>query len=120
MTSPLPTIISSYMAASDARDVDAIVVCFTDDALVLDEDQEWRGRARIRDWRERIATAYEYTVEIRGTVDRGQLDNLERHDVSTRLEGNFPGGTVDLINRFELRGGLIARLEIAPSEATEP
>ena len=32
----------------------------------------------------------------------------------THLEGNFPGGTVDLTNRFGLRDGLIARLEIVP------
>jgi hypothetical protein len=120
MNSSVPTIISDYMAASDVGSVDAIARCFTDDAVVIDEDQEWRGLARIREWRERVTIAYEYTVEIRGTVDRGQLDSLERHDVYTHLEGNFPGGTVDLINRFELRDGLIARLEIAPSEATEP
>jgi len=29
------------------------------------------------------------------------------------LEGNFPGGTVDLTSRFGLRG--IARLEIVPT-----
>ena len=39
MTNSLPTIISEYMAASDRRDVDAVVACFTDDAVVVDEDQ---------------------------------------------------------------------------------
>ena len=119
MTNPLPTIISDYMAASDSRNVDAIVRCFTDDAVVVDEDQEWTGRPRIREWRERVATAYEYTVEIRGAVPRGKVDGLERHDVHTHLEGNFPGGTVDLTNRFGLRDGYIARLEIGTTEASE-
>ena len=117
MTISLPTIISDYMAASDSGNVDAIVACFTDDAVVVDENQEWRGRPRIREWRERVANAYEYTVEVRSTVPRGQLDGLARHDVYTHLEGNFPGGTVDLTNRFDLRDDLIARLEIAPTEA---
>jgi hypothetical protein len=120
MTSSLPTIISDYMAASDSRNVDAMVACFTDDAVVIDENQEWRGRARIRAWRERVATAYEYTVEMRGAVPRGQVDGLERYDVHTHLEGNFPGGTVDLTNTFGLRDGSIARLEIGPTELTEP
>jgi hypothetical protein len=115
MTNSLPTIISDYMAASVSGSVDAIIECFTDDAVVVDEDQEWRGRPRIREWRERVATAYEYTVEVRGVVPRGQVDGLERHDVYTHLEGNFPGGTVDLINWFELRDGYIARLEIGPT-----
>jgi hypothetical protein len=119
MTISLPTIISDYMAASDGGDVDAIVACFTDDAVVVDEDQEWRGRPRIREWRERVATAYEYTVEIRDAVPRGQVDGLERHDVYTHLEGNFPGGTVDLTNSFGLRAGHIVRLEIVPTAPSE-
>jgi len=117
MTNSIPTMISEYMAASDRGSVEAMIACFTDDAVVVDEDQEWRGRTRIREWRERVATAYEYTVEVRGAVPQGQIDGLERHDVHTRLEGNFPGGTVDLTNRFGLRDGYIARLEIFPTEA---
>jgi len=117
MSNALPTIISDYMVASDTGNVDAIVACFTDDAVVLDEDQEWRGRPRIRDWRERVANAFEYTVEVLRTAPRGQTDGLERHDVYTHLEGNFPGGTVDLTNRFGLRDGFVAHLEIVPTEA---
>jgi len=115
MSTALPTIISDYMTASDSGNLDAIVACFTDDAVVVDENQEWTGRPRIREWRNRVATAYEYTVEVRNTLRRDLLDGLEHHDVHTHLEGNFPGGTVDLTNRFALRDGLIARLEIVPS-----
>ena len=117
MAISLPTIISDYMTASDSGSVDAIVRCFTDDAVVVDENQEWRGRASIRQWREGVATAYKYTVELLEIVPRGEVDGVERHDVYTHLEGNFPGGTVDLTNRFRLRDGLIARLEIVPTEA---
>jgi hypothetical protein len=42
----------------------------------------------------------------------GEVDGAERHDVHVHLEGNFPGGQVDLTDRFALRGGRIARLEI--------
>jgi hypothetical protein len=38
----------------------------------------------------------------------------DRYVVFTRLTGNFPGGTAELANRFTLRGGLIANLEVAP------
>ena len=120
MTTRLPTIIADYMAASDSKNVDGIVACFTDDAVVVDENQEWRGRQRIREWRDRVATAYEYTVEVRNTIPRSRVGGLEHHDVYTHLEGNFPGGTVDLTNRFGLRDGLIASLEIVPTAATEP
>ena len=42
----------------------------------------------------------------------------QRHDVYTHLEGNFPGGEVDLTNRFTLRGDLIVGLEIVPTAVT--
>ena len=53
--------------------------------------------------RTKVATAYEYTVEVRRAVERREIDGVQRHDVYTHLEGNFPGGTVDLTNRFQLR-----------------
>jgi hypothetical protein len=82
---------------------------------MFDEDQEWHGHPGIRQWRTKVATAYEYTVEVRGVLDLGLADGVERHDVSTHLEGNFPGGTVDLTNQFGLRDGLITLLEIVPA-----
>ena len=119
MTSSLPTIISEYFAAADRGDVDAIVACFASDAIVFDEDHEWHGHAGIRQWRTQVATVYDYTVEVRRAVDRGAIDGVERHDVYTHLEGNFPGGTVDLTNRFGLRDGRITLLEIVPTEGAE-
>jgi ketosteroid isomerase-like protein len=111
----LPTVISEYLAASDRRDLDAVVACFTDDAVVLDEDREWRGLPSIREWRETVATAFEYTVDVRGAAAREPVDGVERHDVHIHLEGNFPGGTVDLTNQFGLREGRIASLRIVPT-----
>ena len=49
-------------------------------------------------------------VQIRGSRALGD----DRYVVFTRLTGNFPGGTADLADRFTVRDGLIARLEIAP------
>ncbi|WP_405071977.1 hypothetical protein OG558_22060 [Kribbella sp. NBC_01510] len=34
--------------------------------------------------------------------------------VTNHLEGDFPGGVVDIIYRFTLANDLITRLEIAP------
>ncbi len=48
----LPAVISDYLAASNHADTDAIVACFTPDALVIDEDRRWRGTEAIRRWRE--------------------------------------------------------------------
>ena len=119
MTNSLPEIISEYYAAADRGDVDAVVACFANDAIVFDEDKEWHGHAGIRQWRTQAATVYEYTVEVRRTDGRGVIDGVERLDVYTHLEGNFPGGTVDLTNRFGLRAGRIARLEFVGTVVAE-
>jgi hypothetical protein len=39
--------------------------------------------------------------------------------VYTHLEGIFPGGRVDLTDRFGLRDGRIATLQIVPTQAAE-
>jgi hypothetical protein len=115
----LPPVIMEYLAASAEGDTDAVIGCFTEDARILDEDKEWRGTAAIRQWRERVATAYEYTVQVTGAKALGKLDGAERHDVYVHLEGNFPGGEVDLTDRFALRDDRIAVLEIVPTEARQ-
>ncbi|AGB22040.1 hypothetical protein Mycsm_01644 [Mycobacterium sp. JS623] len=114
----LPAVVSNYLAASDRDDIDAIVACFTDDAVVHDEGRRWRGAQAIRQWRESVATAYEYTVALIGSQALGEVDGGQRYEVYTHLEGNFPGGQVDLTNRFTLRGDLIVGLQIVPTAVT--
>ncbi|MEA3215544.1 MAG: hypothetical protein QOJ19_1700 [Acidimicrobiia bacterium] len=115
MEHSMPPVIAQYLSASDHKNIDVIVASFTDDAVVRDEDKEWQGHAGIRQWRSRVANAYQYTVELRGVVAIDGDDGLDRHDVYSHLEGNFPGGQVDLVNRFGLRDGRIASLEIVPA-----
>ena len=116
-TDALPPVISDYLTASERSDIVAIVACFAPDGLVVEEDRTFRGAAEIRQWRESVATAYEYTVELTGAKTLGEADGVGRYDVYTHLEGNFPGGTVDLTDHFAVRGGRIVRLEILPTEA---
>jgi len=113
----LAPVISEYLAASDRGDAEAVVRCFAEDAVVVDEGREWRGMAAIRRWRATVATAYQYTVQVTGAEALGEADGLERHHVHVHLEGNFPGGEVDLTDRFALDAGRIASLEIVPAEA---
>ncbi|MEU3186767.1 nuclear transport factor 2 family protein [Streptomyces sp. NPDC006923] len=110
MVKDLPDAVAGYLKADRERDSDALLGWFTRDAEVTDEDRAYRGHAEIRRWREGAAAAYEYSVAVLGSEPVG----TDGHVVRTRLEGNFPGGTVDLTYRFTLRDGLIAGLEIAP------
>jgi uncharacterized protein (TIGR02246 family) len=104
-----PAVITRYFAAQAARDFDTLVTLFADDAIVIDEGKSRRGTKEIRAWRENVASVYEYTTDLVGveTTDEGE------YVARAHLEGNFPGGTVDLRYRFTVDGDSIRRLEIA-------
>ncbi|MCW2857018.1 MAG: hypothetical protein JWR52_2633 [Marmoricola sp.] len=103
-----PDIINRYYAASSAGDIDTLVACFTPDADVVDEGQSYHGAEEIRAWRESLASRFTYTLEITGVEQTGE----DAYVVSTHLEGDFPGGVVDLDQSFSLVDGLISALRI--------
>lgn len=108
-TPQLPLVIRDYLAAHIARDTQEAVSAFTDDAVVIDQDESFRGTAQIRDFLTNAGAEYDYTTR---TTDARRVD--ENHWVVTnRIEGNFPGGVADLEYRFTLDGALIAELVIA-------
>jgi ketosteroid isomerase-like protein len=105
-----PEVIRRYHDAHDAHDTDRALATFAPDARVVDEGREHRGGTEIRAWLTGAATKYTYTRT---------LLNVEAIDPDTwlvvnHLEGDFPGGTVDLRYRFSLRDDLITELVIAP------
>ena len=104
----LPVPVAAYFAA-DATGAEAVGQCFTDDAVVIDERQEYRGRTAITRWKAAVSTKFRYTVERLGASVSGNQTT-----VTGRLTGDFPGSPVDLRYRFTLEGDKIARLEIAP------
>ena len=106
----VPAVIADYFKAAENQDTDAVVTLFARDAVVEDEDRSWSGSAGIREWREGTATKYEYTTEILGIEPSGG----EQYVARVHLQGNFPGGKVDLKYRFTIAGDRIARLSIAP------
>ena len=106
----LPQAATTYLAAPDVRDVDRALAAFAQDAEITDEGQTYSGRAKIGDWLAKSGTEWTYTSE---TVSAARID-AEHYDVIRHLEGNFPGGVVDLRYRFTLRDDLISELVIAP------
>ncbi len=106
----LPASIRDYLTAHRARDLDAAMAHYTDDASVTDEGRTFRGPDEIRTWLATAASEYTYTVEVTGVR---RID--DRHYVVTHhLEGNFPGGVADLQFRFTLAGDRISELIIEP------
>ncbi|ANP74472.1 nuclear transport factor 2 family protein [Cryobacterium arcticum] len=107
-TTALPAAVTTYFTRMDAAEKRDIIDLFTADAVVTDDGHSYRGRDQIAAWL--AAAASEYTV----TTTRLSTEVVgETVTVTTRLEGNFPGGLVDLRNIFALdTAGLIESLLI--------
>jgi hypothetical protein len=107
MTSKLPAVVTAYLAADKAQDLDKLCQCFTNDAQVHDESRQYQGLDSIRSWKERTAAKYQYTVE---PLD---VAVTERHiKLHARLTGNFPGSPAELHYTFVLANGKIQSLAI--------
>jgi len=102
----LPKPIAKYFAA-DQGDANAVAECFTEDAIVVDENHTYTGREAIRRWKESATTRYKYTSRPIASEEQGG-----KTVVTSRLRGDFPGSPVDLRYAFELDGDRIAALEI--------
>ncbi|MFD8805954.1 nuclear transport factor 2 family protein [Streptomyces sp. NPDC059597] len=108
-TVELPEAVERYLRAHDAHDVSATLATFAPGATVTDDGQTYEGTLALTRWLERTATEFTYTTTLVGA----ESDGPGRYTVVQHLEGDFPGGTVDLRYRFVLDGGLISRLDIA-------
>jgi hypothetical protein len=104
----LPEPIAAYFDA-DKRAGDAVVHCFTKQAVVKDEGQTHSGLEAIKAWKIAASAKYSYTSDPFAVE---QKDG--RYIVTSRLTGTFPGSPVDLRFVFRLERGKIAHLEIAP------
>jgi ketosteroid isomerase-like protein len=106
----LPGTVSTYLAAHQALDIDTAIGHYAADAVVIDDGRAYHGTDEIRAWLGRSASEYTYTTELTRAL---KVDDAH-YDVVQHLEGDFPGGAVDLHYRFTLRGASIAQLVIEP------
>ncbi|KJY43029.1 hypothetical protein VR41_05025 [Streptomyces sp. NRRL B-1568] len=106
----LPEVITRYLTAHRAHDTAAAVAAFTHDATVIDDGNTYEGTEAIGKWLDRSATEFTYTIHLTGA----QQTDPARYIATHHLEGDFPGGTIDLRYQFTLRDGLIERLVIEP------
>jgi hypothetical protein len=106
----LPEVVTRYQLAHDRRDTDAALSAFAANARVVDDGKEYRGSDQIRGWLEHAASEYTFTRSL----VRAEATDGGRWLVVNHLEGNFPGGVVDLRYQFVVTGGLISELVIAP------
>lgn len=107
MTTTLPAPVSAYLDGKNARDVDAMLAPFDDDATVTDEGHDHHGRDAIRAWLEDVTARYAPTFTPLEATNAG-----DRTSLSVRVSGDFPGSPVVLDFAFTLARGKIVRLVI--------
>ena len=56
----LPRIIEKYVDASNKHEVKSILSCFSDDAVVRDEEKEFRGKEMIEGWIVKTIEKYKF------------------------------------------------------------
>jgi|SRR5438477_6204921 len=109
MTTNLPRPAAAFFEAKNAHDVDAMLECFADDAVVLDEGEnmEMRGADAIRRWLEGTIAAYKLAVEVTDVAER------DGETVATALvSGDFPGSPIEFYYHLRLDGDKIAQMAI--------
>lgn len=110
MTSTVPDVVDRYYRQIGESDIDGFISCFTDNAIVADEDRTYQGPAAIRAWRERTAAEFDYNA-VPESVQEEAGGNIV---VTTLVSGTFPGSPIRLRHRFTIRDGLIGALDIRP------
>ncbi|MFE4214971.1 nuclear transport factor 2 family protein [Streptomyces sp. NPDC056844] len=107
----LPEVVRNFLRAHEARDFSTATAAFAPEATVTDDGRTCQGADAIRRWLEQATTEYTYTTTPVGA----ERDDPGRYTVVQHLEGDFPGGVVDLRYRFVLDSHeLISELTIAP------
>lgn len=107
MTISLPVPITSYYAAEQAGDFEALARCFAAEGTVRDEGQAPTGHAEIAAWMAAAKRRYRHRTEVLGVEERDGL-----YAVSVRVDGSFPNSPVTIEQRFRLHGDRIRSLEI--------
>jgi hypothetical protein len=109
MAIALPPTIARFIDASNARDLEAAVDCFGEEAVVEDEGRTHRGIVEVRAWKQATEERFRYTIEPTGFEERDG-----RSLVRGILAGNFPGSPVELTYDFRLVDDAIESLRIHP------
>ncbi|WP_185984679.1 nuclear transport factor 2 family protein [Aureimonas mangrovi] len=104
----LPGPVAAYFAA-DQNGGDAVALCFTENAIVIDERQTYAGRNAIRRWKAESSAKFSYTTDPFAVSEEDGSTVVIAH-----VAGDFPGSPVDLRHAFVVEGNQIVRLEITP------
>jgi ketosteroid isomerase-like protein len=103
----LPAAIRTFIDATNAGDAEAFVAAFTADAYLNDWGREFHGHDGVRAWNRTDNIGVRAHFEL---VSATPGEHPEIQTVTLTVSGDGYNGTGPM--RFELHGGLIARLLI--------
>jgi hypothetical protein len=103
----LPTIIADLLKAQDNYDSIAYANCFSETAVVFDENKTHRGRIEIGDWIDRANEKYK-TVMKPISFQTKRMESI----LTSENSGTFPGSPIVLQYHFEIVNGLIQSLKV--------
>lgn len=97
MSIELSPIIQKYIEASNQHDLQGVLSCFSDDAVVHDENETLRGKKAIEAWVARTIAKYQF--QFKPLSVKGGAPELV---VTIKVFGTFPGSPVTLDYRFKI------------------
>ncbi len=103
-----PAVVQAWFAAHEGQQADAELDTMTDDVVIVDQDQTFRGRVAVQGWITGASREYTYTTTVLHSEPDGDATV-----VTARLDGDFPGGRADLKYRFLLSDDRISALTIS-------
>ena len=103
----LPPLIQCYIDVSNAHDVESILACFANDAVVRDENATHRGRIEIERWITTTIEKYKFQFKPLSSVE-GDNETI----VSIEVSGTFPGSPISLDYHFTIVDNKIECLTI--------
>ena len=107
MTIKLPRIINDYVNASNAHDVKCILACFSEDAVVHDEGEDFRGKEMIESWI--VKTIDKYKFQFKPLSFKDEAAEVV---VAMEVSGTFDGSPITLDYHFTIERDEIGSLTI--------
>lgn len=98
--------IETYFRGANTLDGSLLNQCFAEDAIVQDEEQEYRGIAAILEWVEETHKKYNHMMEV---IAANEV--AEQTEVTALVTGNFEGSPANLDFYFTVVNEKITSLQ---------
>jgi ketosteroid isomerase-like protein len=101
-------LLHAFLAANNARDVSALLACFSGEAVVRDEGRGHAGKPAIKAWFEEVSHKYRFTLKATAAESRGVETIL-----TVLVAGEFEGSPIPLHYHLIIANDKISALNIA-------